>query len=127
VTRARRRSGTIRLRRVYDDPEPADGRRVFVDRLWPRGVPKSVFRFDEWSKAVAPTTELRRWYKHDAARWEEFTARYRFELGENEAAVAPLLAAARAGNLTLVYAARDPEHNHALVLKHYLEERLDDE
>jgi uncharacterized protein YeaO (DUF488 family) len=121
-----RRRGTIRLRRVYDDPEPADGRRVFVDRLWPRGVPKSAFRFDEWSKAVAPTTELRRWYKRDAARWEEFVARYRFELDENEAAVAPLLAAARAGDLTLVYASRDPEHNHALVLKIYLEERLDD-
>lgn len=96
MTGAGRRRGTIRLRRVYDDPGPSDGRRVFVDRLWPRGVPKSAFRFDEWCKAVAPTT------------------------------VAPLLAAARAGNLTLVYAARDPAHNHALVLKSYLEERLDD-
>ena len=125
MTRSGPARADIRLRRVYDDPHPEDGRRVFVDRLWPRGVPKSAFRFDEWGKAVAPTTELRRWFRHDPARWDEFVVRYRVELEENPA-VEPLLAAARAGPLTLVYAARDPEHNHARILKDFLEERLHD-
>lgn len=119
-----KRGGPIRLRRVYDDPRGGEGYRVLVDRLWPRGVPKAALRHDEWNKAVAPSTELRRWFRHDPARWVEFSARYRLELDEKLEALEPLLAIARAGPLTLLYAARDTRHTHARVLKSYLEKRL---
>ena len=114
----------IRLRRVYEGP-PADGSHaVMVDRLWPRGVPKSRFAQVTWLKDVAPTPELRRWFNHDPEKWAGFRRRYRQELRENREALAPLLEAAREGDLTLQFAARDPAHNHALVLKEYLDELL---
>lgn len=114
----------IRVRRVYDDPRSGEGYRVLVDRLWPRGVPKAALKHDEWNKAVAPSTELRRWYGHDPERWVEFSARYRLELDDKPDVLEPLLTIARTGPLTLLYAARDTKHTHALVLKSYLEKRL---
>jgi len=114
----------IRLRRVYDDPPADDSRAFLVDRLWPRGVRKSRFDHDAWLKDVAPSTELRQWFHHDPTQWAEFRRRYRRELIGNQDKLAPLLEAALTGDLTLVYAARDQEHNHAIVLKEYLDELL---
>jgi uncharacterized protein YeaO (DUF488 family) len=112
----------IRARRVYDDPSPSDGTRVLVDRIWPRGLARDRARIDEWLKAVAPSTELRRWYGHDAGRFEEFRRRYRAELAEPERqeAVRRLRALARSGPLTLLTATRDLEHSQAAVLVGHL-------
>lgn len=115
----------IKLRRAYDEPQAADGRRYLVDRLWPRGVKKTVLQLDDWVKDVAPSTDLRHWFGHDPARWDEFQECYRRELDDNPDAWQPLLEAARTGTITLVYAARDREHNEAVTLKSYLEEHLD--
>jgi uncharacterized protein YeaO (DUF488 family) len=112
----------VRTRRVYDDPSPEDGRRVLVDRIWPRGLAKARAGIDEWAKAVAPSTELRRWYGHDPARFEEFRRRYSAELAEPErqAAVLRLRELARSGPLTLVTATRDIDHSQAAVLVEHL-------
>src|SRR5215469_18402476 len=106
----------VRVRRVYDPPEPADGHRVLVDRLWPRGVAKSAVQ--DWDKAVAPSTELRRWYSHEDAKFAEFRERYLAELQEPEpaAALAHLRDLARSGPLTLLTATKDVEHSQAAVL-----------
>lgn len=114
----------IRIKRAYEPASPADGRRVLVERLWPRGVSKNELRLDEWAKAVAPSPGLRRWFGHDPARWTEFRRRYFEELRENEAAWRPLLSAARRGRITFVYAARDVDHNGAIALKAFLDQRL---
>lgn len=113
----------IRLKRAYERPSAADGTRVLVERLWPRGLRKTDAAIDVWLKEAAPSTELRQWFAHDVAKWKEFQARYRRELAEREAAVEFLLERARAAAVTLVYAAKDEEHNGALVLKDYLEAR----
>ena len=105
----------IRIKRVYEAASTEDGRRVLVDRLWPRGLSKAEARLDEWLKEVAPSHELRRWFGHDPARWQEFRRRYAEELDGNPA-FARLQAMAREGPLTLVYAARDEAHNDAVVL-----------
>lgn len=117
---------TIRVARTYDEPQArvADGQRFLVERLWPRGVKKEALELDAWLKDVAPSAALRTWYGHDPARWEEFQRRYRAELDENEAAWAPLLEAARAGTVTLLFSARDVERNSAVVLREVLTERL---
>ncbi|HEU4900849.1 MAG TPA: DUF488 family protein [Actinomycetota bacterium] len=112
----------VRTRRVYDDPSPEDGRRVLVDRLWPRGLAKARAGIDEWAKEVAPSTELRRWYGHDPARFEEFRRRYQAELADpqRQAAVRHLRELARSGPLTLVTATRDIDHSQAAVLAEHL-------
>ncbi|MCI4465222.1 MAG: DUF488 family protein [Thermoproteus sp.] len=110
----------IKAKRVYDPPEPGDGVRVLVDRLWPRGVRREAV--DIWMREVAPSDELRRWFSHDPARWEEFEARYWRELDGNPK-VEELLELARRGDVTLLYATRSP-HNNAEALKEYLERRL---
>lgn len=115
-------SPDIRLKRVYDPPEVADGARVLVDRLWPRGVRKEEAQLTLWLKDVAPTPELRRWFGHDPARWEVFSTRYRAELDGNAPAVDRLRAFLAEGPLTLVYAAHDTGHSHAKVLAAYLRE-----
>lgn len=115
----------VRTKRAYDDPAPEDGTRVLVDRLWPRGVSKEEARLDDWLREVAPSDDLREWFDHDPERWPAFRRRYRAELDGNEA-VETLLSHAREGTLTLVYAASDREHNNAVVLRDYLEERLDE-
>ena len=112
----------VRLKRAYDPAEPGDGYRVLVDRLWPRGVSKERARLDEWARELAPSTELRAWFGHDPARFAEFERRYRTELAAHGEKVDELRRRARAGTLTLVYAARDEEHNDAVVLAEVLRE-----
>jgi len=108
----------VRARRVYEEPAPADGRRVLVDRLWPRGMSKDRAHLDEWLKAVAPSDELRRWYGHDPGKFDEFSQRYRAELTEPERsdALRHLRDEARSGPVTLLTATRDLEHSEAEVL-----------
>jgi uncharacterized protein YeaO (DUF488 family) len=118
--------GRIRLRRAYASASAADGQRFLVDRLWPRGLTKAAVSVDAWLKDVAPSTELRRWFGHDPDKWNEFQRRYVAELEANPVAWQPLLAAAQAGTLTLVYGAKDTLHNDAVVLQAFLEARLAD-
>jgi uncharacterized protein YeaO (DUF488 family) len=114
----------IKVKRVYDPAEPEDGLRFLVDRLWPRGVKRAVLRLDDWLKAVAPSDDLRRWFGHDSARWDEFRRRYFAELDSRREAWQPLLAASRRDDITLLYGASDRQHNNALALKDYLEQQL---
>ena len=111
----------IRLKRAYEKPTPDDGLRVLVERLWPRGLSKERAAVDVWMKEVAPSPELRRWYHHDTARWGEFQERYRAELRQKGDVVEELRRECRGKTVTFVYAARDEEHNSALVLRDYLE------
>lgn len=112
----------IEVRRVYDEPRSEDGVRVLVDRMWPRGVRKNALAYDEWIKDVAPSSELRKWYGHDPARFAEFRRRYLTELDGNEA-LDQLKRLAADGNLTLLTATKDVEHSHATVLEEALEDR----
>lgn len=116
----------IRLVRAYDPPNPDDGYRVLVDRLWPRGKTKEELRLDAWERDLGPSNELRRWFGHDPVRWEEFAARYRAELAAPEKAhlLDGLAQRARRGRLTIVYGARDTEHNQARVIADEVGERL---
>jgi uncharacterized protein YeaO (DUF488 family) len=114
----------IQIKRVYDPSAKEDGVRFLVERLWPRGMKKEALQMDAWCKDLAPSSELRRWFSHDPAKWKEFQRRYRAELADNPAACQPLFDAAKQGNMTLLYSAHDTEHNSARVLKSYLEERL---
>jgi len=107
----------VSVKRVYDAPARGDGTRVLVDALWPRGLSKDKAKVDVWLKAIAPSTELRDWFHHDPERWAEFRTRYRAELSKNADAVAELKDLARRGHVTLVYGARDVEHNNAVVLQ----------
>ena len=112
---------TIQIKRIYVPAEKSDGVRILVDRLWPRGVKKEDARIEEWAKEIAPTTELREWYGHDVDRWVEFQKKYRAELKHNEAANAFVEKYQQEKLLTLVYATKDEEHTHALVLKEWLD------
>lgn len=114
----------ISIKRVYEPVDENDGARFFVERLWPRGIKKENLVMDEWLKDVSPSPELRSWYKHDLTKWAEFRQSYIFELESNPETWKPLINAAMEGNITLLYAARDTEHNSALVLKNYLENYL---
>ena len=114
----------IKVKRVYDGASPEDVRRFFVERLWPRGITKERLAAEAWLKDVAPSTELRSWYGHDPTKWEEFQTRYTAELQENATAWQSLLDAARSGTITLVYSAHDSERNSAIVLRSFLEARL---
>ena len=116
----------VRLRRAYDEPAPDDGRRVLVDRVWPRGRTKAQLRIDAWERDLGPSTGLRQWFGHDPARWPEFQARYHRELADPDRArtLDELAAVARRGTLTLVYGARDQEHNQARVIADEIERRL---
>lgn len=114
----------IRVRRVYDDPTPADGTRVLVDRIWPRGLSKEAANLDDWIKAAAPSTELRKWYGHDPDKFPQFRARYRAELAApaSQQAVAQLRELAADRPLTLLTATKDIDHSHAAVLADMLKE-----
>ena len=114
----------MRVKRVYDDPHPSDGRRVLVDRLWPRGLSKNLANIDAWMPDVAPSHELRRWYGHDPGRFAEFADRYRAELADltHAAAVAQLREHADAGPITLLTAVRDLVHAHTAILADVLAE-----
>jgi uncharacterized protein YeaO (DUF488 family) len=111
----------IHLKRAYDERSQSDGFRILVERLWPRGLTKERAAVDLWLKDIAPSPALRRWYGHDPAKWEEFQKRYWKELDANQDAVAELRQKLRKGPATFVYAARDEEHNSALILREYLE------
>jgi uncharacterized protein YeaO (DUF488 family) len=110
----------VRLKRAYEPPAASDGYRVLVDRLWPRGVSREQARFDEWARELAPSSQLRRWFAHDPERFAEFKRRYAEELAAQEEKLRELRGRARQGTLTLVYGARDTEHNDAVVLAELL-------
>ncbi|MBP1778637.1 MAG: hypothetical protein H6Q86_4648 [candidate division NC10 bacterium] len=113
----------IRIKRTYDSPARGDGRRILVERLWPRGMKKEALAADAWMKEVAPSTELRKWFDHRVERWEEFRRRYREELNANPAGWEPILDAGARGTVTLLYSAHDVLHNGAVVLRDYLLDR----
>jgi uncharacterized protein YeaO (DUF488 family) len=114
---------SIRVKRVYEAASPDDGYRVLVDRVWPRGISKEQAVVDEWARGLAPSTDLRRWFAHKPERFEEFRRRYRAELGAHEAALEALGDRGRKATVTLVFGARDTEHNNAVVLAELLETR----
>lgn len=114
----------IDLSRAYDAPEGNGSPRYLIDRVWPRGITKDVLNVEQWLREVAPSTELRRWFGHDVRRWDDFVQRYRAELDSNPTAWEPLVEAAKRGPITLVYGARDREHNQAVVLRDYLAQKL---
>lgn len=114
----------VRLKRAYEPAAPADGYRVLVDRLWPRGVSRERARLDEWEQELAPSVQLRRWFGHDPGRFDEFRRRYVDELRAHRPRIARLRRRAREGTLTLVFAARDAEHNDAVVLAQVLRRGL---
>lgn len=117
---ARISASHIRLKRAYEPPASDDGTRILVDRLWPRGVSKTDAALDQWMKDIAPSSELRQWFGHDPSRWETFRRRYAEEVHGNEELLDQLRALAKKGTVTLVYAARDEEHNDAVVLRDVL-------
>ncbi len=114
----------LKTKRVYESVETSDGARFLVDRLWPRGIKKEKLKMEAWLKDVAPSPNLRKWFAHDPAKWQEFQQRYRAELESNPDAWKPILEAAKQGDVTLLYSARDTEHNNALLLKEFLEEHM---
>jgi uncharacterized protein YeaO (DUF488 family) len=114
----------IRLKRAYEPAAPADGYRVLIDRLWPRGVSRQRARLDGWERELAPSTELRQWFGHEPGRFEEFRRRYVEELRGERPGIAALRRRAREGTLTLVYSAHDTEHNDAVVLAEVLRRGL---
>jgi len=111
----------IQLKRAYKPPEKQDGTRLLVERLWPRGLTKEKAAIDEWFKDVAPSQELRKWYAHDLKKWEAFRRRYLDELRGNPEAVSRLRERVKGGPVTFVFAAKDEEHNSALILKKFIE------
>ncbi|MFN8006745.1 MAG: DUF488 family protein [Terriglobia bacterium] len=111
----------IRLKRAYEMPSQADGERILVERLWPRGLSKERANIDLWLNEVAPSPKLRQWFGHDPIRWSAFRRRYEAELRSGEDQIKLLKRKANAGAITLIYSARDEEHNSAVVLKHFLE------
>ncbi|MBK6437126.1 MAG: DUF488 domain-containing protein [Candidatus Microthrix sp.] len=116
-------SDRVWIRRAYDEPTNNDGYRVLVDRVWPRGVSKEDAQLDEWCKQIAPSTELRKWFGHDPERWDEFRSRYRGELEDRDDLVDALVERATDARVTLVFGAKDTEHNQAVVLAELIDER----
>ncbi|HXE10724.1 MAG TPA: DUF488 domain-containing protein [Bryobacteraceae bacterium] len=114
----------IHLKRAYDPAEPSDGTRFLIERLWPRGVKKTSLPIEAWLKDAGPSTELRKWFSHDPAKWDEFQKRYFDELMANPDAWEPILQAARHGAVTLIYSSHDTEHNNAVALQEFLNKRL---
>jgi uncharacterized protein YeaO (DUF488 family) len=114
-------SETIELKRAYEPSNPEDGARFLVERLWPRGVKKTDLKIDAWLRDAAPSDGLRRWFAHDPKKWPEFRRRYFAELKDHPEVIGPIRSAISRGRVTLVYGARDEEHNNALALKEYLE------
>ncbi len=111
----------LKLKRVYEPPHKDDGTRILVDRLWPRGLTKEKAKVDLWLKEIAPSTELRKWFGHDPKKWRSFRERYQTELKHHSDQLKLLKSKAKEGTVTLIYGARDQEHNEALVLKEFLE------
>lgn len=114
----------IQIKRVYDPPDSKDGKRFLVERLWPRGIKKENLPLDGWLKDAAPSSDLRQWFAHDPAKWEDFRHRYIAELKKNHSSWEPLLDASLHGSVTLIYSSHDQEHNNALALKNFLDEQM---
>ena len=114
----------IGLKRVYEEEASDDGVRYLIERLWPRGVKKESLHIDGWLKEAGPSTELRKWFSHDPAKWREFRRRYFAELDDAPDAWAPIRDAARRGRVTLLYSSHDTEHNNAVALKEYVERKM---
>jgi uncharacterized protein YeaO (DUF488 family) len=112
----------IKIKRIYESPQrsPGDGTRILVDRLWPRGLRKDEVAVDVWMKELSPSTELRKWFAHDPAKWQEFRKRYIQEMKENSEVIDRLKSDAKSTTLTLLYSAKDTEHNNAVVIKEIL-------
>lgn len=110
----------IQIKRVYEAADKMDGTRLLVERLWPRGVKKESLQIEGWLKDVGPSTELRKWFSHDPAKWDEFRRRYFVELEGNPDSWHPIIKAARQGTVTLIYSSHDTEHNNAVALKEFL-------
>jgi uncharacterized protein YeaO (DUF488 family) len=110
----------VRLKRAYAEPAESDGFRVLVDRLWPRGLSKEQLKIDAWLKELAPSDELRTWFRHDPEKWDEFRRRYFLELASRESLLAEVAGRIREGRVTLVFAAADEQHNNAVALSEYL-------
>lgn len=115
----------IKLKRVYEPTRKDDGKKFLVERLWPRGVKKTALADALWLKDVAPSTELRKWFGHDPKKWAEFRRRYQAELERHEEALESILQATRHGTVTLLYSSHDTEHNNAVVLRDYLDRKLE--
>jgi uncharacterized protein YeaO (DUF488 family) len=113
----------IDLKRAYDPPAKSDGRRILVDRVWPRGIAKHELQIDAWLRDLAPSTELRKWFGHDPTKWNEFKERYALELERRSEALDELVEEARAGHVTLVFSAKDTQHNNAVALRELLGRR----
>jgi uncharacterized protein YeaO (DUF488 family) len=111
----------VQIKRVYEEPQESDGTRILVDRLWPRGLTKEKAKVDLWLKDVAPSNELRKWFAHDPSKWTEFQARYKEELRSDAEPFASLKQELKKGPVTLVYGAKDEEHNEAVVLERMLQ------
>jgi uncharacterized protein YeaO (DUF488 family) len=113
----------IAIKRAYEPVSGTDGRRFLVERLWPRGLTKEKLQIEAWLKDVGPSTELRKWFAHDPAKWDAFRRRYALELDSRPAAWQPIVSAARGGTVTLVYSSHDASHNNAVALRQYLRAR----
>ena len=114
----------ITLKRAYDPISRSDGRRILVERLWPRGLSKAKLRIDSWLKEVGPSTELRKWFGHDPLKWDTFRRRYAKELDSRKDAWNPIVTSARRGRVTLIYSSHDTEHNNAVALQQYLRSKM---
>lgn len=121
---ARQKKLKIQLKRAYETPAPSDGFRILVDRIWPRGLSKERAAVDEWVQEVAPSTELRKWFGHEPAKWEGFKKKYFSELDGRPDALEPVLEACSRGTVTLLFSAKDSEHNNAVALQEYLEKHM---
>lgn len=119
-----KKDSMLKIKRVYEDAQASDGVRFLVERLWPRGMKKEDLKMKAWLKDIAPSQSLRRWFAHEPLKWQEFQQRYRAELEANPNAWRPILEADEQGDVTLLYSARDTEHNSALLLKSFLEEQM---
>jgi len=113
----------ISLKRVYEKPSPEDGKRILVERLWPRGLKKEEAHIDEWLRDLAPSNELRKWYGHDPAKWSQFKEKYWKELAKKQDVVSKLVKECREKKVTFVFAAREQEYNNAVALKEYIEKQ----
>jgi uncharacterized protein YeaO (DUF488 family) len=113
----------IKIKRVYDQPSPKDGKRILVDRLWPRGLKKEDARIDEWPKEIAPSNELRKWFNHDPKRWSEFKKRFFAELNGKQDMVEDILNTARKGSVTILFGSKEKRFNNAVALKEYIDAR----
>jgi len=118
-------AANVKLKRAYEPPAASDGTRILIDRVWPRGVDKANAAIDQWDKSIAPSTMLRNWFRHDPARWQEFRRRYTNEIRRHRERLDELRARAQSDRITLVFAAHDKIHNHAVVLRDILLDRIE--